>query len=104
VPNIPSKSPGLVDENKKFLNNGNDSKQPYLYVSVGMLITHGKHVHDHIISPRGEVWAHSTILSSSLFIKPRRSVWASIFPRLFLRYSVVFLNWTNGGVAFTFIF
>ena len=31
VPNIPSKSRGLADENKKFLTerNGNDSKQPY---------------------------------------------------------------------------
>jgi hypothetical protein len=31
VPNIPSKSRGLADENKKFLTgrNGNDSRQPY---------------------------------------------------------------------------
>ena len=29
---------------------------------VGILLTCGKHLHDSIISPRGEVWVHKTIV------------------------------------------
>jgi hypothetical protein len=31
-----------------------------LYVRVGILLTCGKHVHDRIISQRGEVWVHKS--------------------------------------------
>jgi hypothetical protein len=39
------------------------------YESVDILLTNGKHLHDRIISVRGEVWAHKTILASPLFIE-----------------------------------
>jgi hypothetical protein len=40
-----------------------------LFVGVGILLTRGKHLHDRIISLRGEVWAPNTSLSPPLFIK-----------------------------------
>lgn len=41
----------------------------WLYVRVGNLVTCGKHVHDGIISLRGEVLAHMTSLIPPLFIE-----------------------------------
>ena len=35
---------------------------------VGILLTCGKHLHDHIISSKGKFWTHKTSLSPSLFI------------------------------------
>ena len=40
-----------------------------LYVSVGILITCGKHLHDYIISLRGQVWAQKTSLTPPLLIE-----------------------------------
>ena len=40
-----------------------------LYVRVSILLTCGKHLHDCIISLRREAWAHTTSLTSPLFIK-----------------------------------
>ena len=40
-----------------------------LYVRVDILLTCGKHVHDGIISLRGEVWAHTTSLIQPLLIE-----------------------------------
>jgi len=40
----------------------------YLYARVGILLTRGKHLHDRIISLKGEVWAHKTSLAP-LFIE-----------------------------------
>ena len=42
---------------------------PQLYVRVGILFTYGKHLHDHIISQRGEVWAHTISLTPPLLIE-----------------------------------
>ena len=39
-----------------------------IYMRVGILITCGKHLHDRIISLRGD-WAHATIVAPPLFIK-----------------------------------
>jgi hypothetical protein len=39
------------------------------YERVDILLTNGKHLHDRIISVRGEVWAHKTSLASPLFIE-----------------------------------
>ena len=38
------------------------------YVKVGIILTHGKHFHECVISLRGEVWAYWTSLTPSLFI------------------------------------
>ena len=40
-----------------------------LYVSVGILITCGKHLYDYIISLRGQVWAHKISLTPPLLIE-----------------------------------
>ena len=40
-----------------------------LYVIVGVLLTSGKHVHNHIISPRVEVCANHTDLTPSISFK-----------------------------------
>jgi len=40
-----------------------------VYVRVGILSTCGKHLHDRIVSPRGEIWAHKTSLTLPLLIK-----------------------------------
>ena len=37
------------------------------YVRVGILLTHGKHLHDRIISLRGDAWDHRTILTPPLY-------------------------------------
>jgi len=37
-------------------------------VRIDILVTCGKHLHDHIISLRGKVWAHKTSLIQPLFI------------------------------------
>ena len=39
----------------------------YVYVRVGILLTRGKHLHDCIISIRGEVSAHKTSLTLPLY-------------------------------------
>ena len=39
------------------------------YIEILNSITCGKHLHDPIISLRGEVWAHKTTLVCSLFIE-----------------------------------
>jgi hypothetical protein len=39
------------------------------YERVDILLPNGKHLHDRIISVRGEVWAHKTSLTSPLFIE-----------------------------------
>jgi hypothetical protein len=39
-------------------------------VRVGILFTCGKNLHDHIISLRGEVWAHISNLTRTHFIEP----------------------------------
>jgi len=36
---------------------------------VGILLTCMKHLHDRIISPRGEAWAHKTSLTPPLLLK-----------------------------------
>ena len=36
-----------------------------IYVRVGILLTCGKSLHDHIISVRGEIWTHKTSLTTS---------------------------------------
>jgi len=36
---------------------------------AGILLTCGKHLHDHIISLRGEVWANTTSLTPPSFIE-----------------------------------
>jgi hypothetical protein len=72
--------PGLVQAFKKKrkvcrYNNGNASKLvvfkttlfAWSYVRASILITCGKHLHDHIISLRWEVWAHKTTLVSPTF-------------------------------------
>ena len=40
-----------------------------LYVRVVILLTCGKHLHDHIISLRGEVWAHKTSVTQQFLLK-----------------------------------
>ena len=40
-----------------------------LYVRVGILLTSGKYLHDHIISLRGEIRANKTCLTLPLFIE-----------------------------------
>ena len=40
-----------------------------LYMRVGILLTCGKHVHDCIISLRGEVWVHKANLIPPLLLK-----------------------------------
>jgi len=40
-----------------------------LYARVGILLTSGKHLHDRIISQRGEFWSHKTSLTLPLFIE-----------------------------------
>ena len=40
-----------------------------LYVRVGILLTCGKHLHDHIISLRGEVWVHKTSVTQQFLLK-----------------------------------
>ena len=39
------------------------------YVRVGILLKCRNHLHDHIISLKGEVWTHKTNLTSPLFIE-----------------------------------
>jgi hypothetical protein len=41
----------------------------WLYVRVDILLTCGKHLHDRIISPRGDVWDHKISLTLPLFIE-----------------------------------
>ena len=41
----------------------------WLYMSVVILLTCGKHLHDCIISLRGEVWAHKTRLTLHFIVK-----------------------------------
>ena len=36
---------------------------------VGIILTHGQHLHDRIISPSGETWVHKTSLTPPLFIE-----------------------------------
>ena len=36
-----------------------------IYVRVGILLTYEKHLHDRIISLRGEIWVHKTSLTPS---------------------------------------
>jgi hypothetical protein len=38
-------------------------------VKVDILLTSGKHLHDRIISLRGEIWAHHSSLTLPLFIE-----------------------------------
>jgi hypothetical protein len=40
-----------------------------LYARVGILLTCGKHLHEHITSLREELWAYTTSLFLSLFIE-----------------------------------
>ena len=40
-----------------------------LYARVGILLTCGNHLHEHITSLREELWAHKTSLFLSLFIE-----------------------------------
>jgi hypothetical protein len=40
-----------------------------LYVRVGILLSCGKHLHDRLISIRGEVWVHKSSLTLPLFIE-----------------------------------
>jgi hypothetical protein len=42
---------------------------PQLCVRVGILLPSGKHLHNHIISLRGEVSAHKTSLTRSFLIE-----------------------------------
>ena len=37
-----------------------------LCVRVGILNTRGKHLHDHIISIRGDIWVHKSSLTPPL--------------------------------------
>jgi len=39
----------------------------WIYVRVGILLTCGKHLHDHIISLKGDVWGHKTSLTQPRF-------------------------------------
>jgi hypothetical protein len=39
-----------------------------IYVMVGIFLTYGKHLHNCIISLRGEVWAHITSSSITFLI------------------------------------
>jgi hypothetical protein len=39
----------------------------WLYVRIGILLVCRKHMHNHIISLRGEIWAHITSLPLPLF-------------------------------------
>jgi hypothetical protein len=41
-----------------------------LYVGVDISLTSGKYVHDHIISVRRKVWAHTVSLNLSLYPSP----------------------------------
>ena len=41
----------------------------YLYLKVSILLTCGKHLYDVIVSPRGEVYKHITILTLPLLIE-----------------------------------
>ena len=38
-----------------------------LYMRVAILLIRDMHLHDHIISLRGEVWVHETSLTSATF-------------------------------------
>ena len=38
-----------------------------LYLRVGILLIYGKHLHDHTISLRGEVWSNKTSKTPPLF-------------------------------------
>jgi hypothetical protein len=40
-----------------------------LYVRGRFLITHRKHLHEHIILLRGGIWVHKTYLTQTLFIE-----------------------------------
>jgi len=46
-----------------------DDQFPHLYVRVGILLTGGKHLHDRVISRRGDAWAHKTSLTWQFFIQ-----------------------------------
>ena len=41
----------------------------WLYVRIGIVLLCRKHMHNHIISLRGEIWAHITSLPLPLFIE-----------------------------------
>ena len=80
----------------------------WLYVRVDILLTCGKHLHDRIISPRGDVWDHKISLTLPLFIEVpvpiqenERScicvLGVSIFP-LSMILIFDFLNWSDSVI------
>jgi len=48
-----------------------------LYVRVAILLTCGKHVHDHIVSLEGKVWAHE--VNTATFFCAKTGKWAVIY-------------------------
>ena len=66
------------------------------YERVDIYLTNGKHLHDRIISVRGEVWAHKTILASPLFIEvhvPSQESVRSFLCVLWYRFSLFHRFW-----------
>ena len=55
----------------------------WLYVRIDILLTCGKHLHNHITSLRVEVWAHKASLTLPLFIgvpvPSQESEWSCIW-------------------------
>ena len=82
----------------------------WLYARVDILLTCGKHLHDRIISLRGDVWDHKISLTPPLFIEVpvpiqehERScicvLGVSIFP-LSMILIFDFLNWSDSVIFF----
>ena len=59
---------------------------------VGILLTRGKHLHDYIISIRGEVWVHTTRLTCHLPLKclcKARKMSGRVFVRYGYRFCLI---------------